>query len=175
MYIDKDLKSFTDALASKEPVPGGGGASALVASVGMALGSMVGALTVGKKRYAAIEPDMIVWMERAERLRTELLGHIDADAEAFMPLSEVYRMPKDAPGRAELLEDALAGAAEVPLRLIHLCCEAIDLLEKFGEHGSRLAISDAATGAAVCRAALDGAWINLRVNTSAMKDRTKAV
>ena len=173
-FKEYDIQKFTEALSSKDPEPGGGGASALVAAVGISLGNMVGSLTIGKKKYAAVETEMLIWMKKAQDLRLSLLELIDADADAFLPLSEVYKMPKDDPERAERMEKALEGAAAVPMQLLELCCEVLDLMERFAENGSVLAISDAATGAVVCKAALQGAWINLKVNTSAMKDREKA-
>ena len=174
-FRNYSLNQFTESLSSKDPVPGGGGASALAAAVGVSLGEMVGSLTVGKKKYADTEADMRVWMEEAEKLRNEFLSLINGDAEAFLPLSEVYRLPKEDPSRGEKMETALVSAAAVPMRLMELCGQGIDLIGRFGEKGSRLAISDAATGAVICRGAMRGAWINLKVNTSAMKDRETAV
>ena len=169
------LDEFTEKLASREPVPGGGGASALVAALGIALGNMVGSLTVGKKKYASIEPQMLGWMDQAGKLRNRALELIDGDAEAFLPLSEVYRMPKDDPERETKMEECLAVAASVPMDILRLSCEALDLIALFAENGSKLAISDAATGAVVCKAALEGAWINLKVNTNSMKNREAAL
>ena len=174
-FKEYTLDVFTEKLASREPVPGGGGASALVAAIGIALGNMVGSLTVGKKKYADVEPQMREWMNKAEQFRAEALGMIDGDAEAFMPLAEVYRLPKDDPERGERMENALYNAASVPMKLMKLCAEAIDLLALFADYGSSLAISDAATGAVICKAALEGAWINLKVNTSSFKNREKAL
>ena len=82
-FIELNSREFTDILASKAPVPGGGGASALVGAIGMALGSMVGSLTVGKKKYAYVEADIIKIMDKADTLQNELLSLIDGDAEAF--------------------------------------------------------------------------------------------
>ncbi|MDO5138339.1 MAG: cyclodeaminase/cyclohydrolase family protein [Oscillospiraceae bacterium] len=173
--IEYNLDEFTEKLASREPVPGGGGASALIAALGIALGNMVGSLTVGKKKFASIEPQMLEWMDKAEDIRKRALELIDGDAEAFMPLAEVYRMPKDDPEREEKMEAALYNAASVPMKLLKLCGEAIDLLSLFADNGSKLAISDAATGAVACKAALEGAWINLKVNTSSFKNREVAL
>ncbi|MBR3354722.1 MAG: cyclodeaminase/cyclohydrolase family protein, partial [Oscillospiraceae bacterium] len=100
-FKEYTLDVFTEKLASREPVPGGGGASALVAAIGIALGNMVGSLTVCKKKYADVESQMREWMNKAEQFRAEALGMIDGDAEAFMPLAEVYRLPKDDPERGE--------------------------------------------------------------------------
>ena len=88
---------FVEVLASKAPVPGGGGASALVGAVGTALGNMVGSLTVGKKKYADVEAEMIELKAKADKLQAELLELIQKDADLFEPLSKVYGMPKDTP------------------------------------------------------------------------------
>ncbi len=171
---DMPLTGFTQALASKAAAPGGGGASALAGALGAALGSMVGELTLGKPKYAAVEAEVSALTDRAKALSERLLALIDADAEAFLPLSRAYGIPKDDPGRAAELERCLRLAAEPPLEMVRLCCEAIALMEGFARMGSVLAISDAATGAALCRGAMEGAAVNVKVNTKAMTDRAYA-
>ncbi|MDR2664773.1 MAG: cyclodeaminase/cyclohydrolase family protein, partial [Oscillospiraceae bacterium] len=91
---------FANALASSSPTPGGGGAAALAGALGVALGSMVGSLTLGKKKYADVQGDIERIMESAAALRGELLALIDGDAAAFEPLSRAYGIPKDDPSRA---------------------------------------------------------------------------
>ena len=171
---NKTIDEFTALLASPAPVPGGGGASALVGAIGIALGDMVGELTVGKKKYADVEEEIKACMERAQNLRVRLLDCIRKDAEAFEPLSKAYAIPKDEPGREETMEKCLRIAADAPLEIFDLCCEAIDILEIFGEKGSRLMVSDAATGAAIAKGAMYGAAVNVKVNTKLMKDRDYA-
>ena len=168
------LREFTEQLASKAPVPGGGGASALVGAVGIALGDMVGELTVGKKKYADVEDEIRALMVRAQDLRVRLLACIEKDAAAFEPLSRAYGIPKDDPSRAEVMEACLRDAAGAPMEIFDLCCEAICLEKEFAEKGSRIMILDAATGAALCLGALKGAAVNVRVNTRLMKDRAYA-
>ena len=172
--LDMTVRGFTEALASKAAVPGGGGASALAGAVGAALGDMVGELTVGKKKYAAVEDEVKALMRRAQELRVELLVCVEKDAAAFEPLSRAYGIPKDDPGRDEIMEKCLRDAAAAPLEILDLCCEAIELQRQFADKGSVLAISDAATGAALCRGALYGAAVNVKVNTKSMKDRAYA-
>ncbi len=172
--LESSLVNFTEQLASPAAVPGGGGASALVGAVGIALGDMVGELTVGKKKYADVEEEIRALMVRAQDLRVRLLACIAKDAEAFEPLARAYGIPKDAPDRDETLEKCLHDAAGAPMEIFDLCCEAIEILEIFGEKGSRLVISDAATGAAFARAAMYGAAVNVKVNTRLMKDRAFA-
>ena len=172
--IQLSCEDFAKQLASAAPVPGGGGASALVGAIGTALGSMVGALTVGKPKYADAEPELLELMQKAEALRQELLHCVDADAAAFAPLAKAYSIPKDDPERSAVMEQCLQDAAAVPMRVLELCCEAIDLQRAFAHKGSALAVSDAATGVVFCWSAMYGAAVNVKVNTKAMKDRAYA-
>lgn len=172
--LNSSVTSFTEQLASPAPVPGGGGASALVAAVGIALGDMVGELTVGKKKYADVEYEIRELMARAQELRVKLLACVEKDATAFEPLSKAYGIPKDDPTRDEIMERCLRDAASAPLEILDLCGEAIDLLDSFSKKGSRLVLSDAATGAMLCHGAMHGAAINVKVNTRLMKDRAYA-
>ncbi len=171
---DMTLAQFTGDLASKKAVPGGGGGAALAGALGAALGSMVGELTLGKPRYAAVQEQMADLTARAKDLSRRLLALVDADAQAFLPLSRAYAIPKDDPGRAEEMERCLRLAAEPPMEMVRLCCQAIELMEGFARMGSVLAVSDAAAGAALCRGALYGAAVNVKVNTKAMADRACA-
>lgn len=168
------LEVFTKRIASKEPAPGGGGASALVASVGVALADMVGELTVGKKKYADVEDDLKALMTKAQELRIHLLDCIDEDAKAFGPLSRAYSIPKEDPTRDEVMEKCLKAAAAAPLHIFDLVCESIDLVNEFAEKGSKIVISDAATGVAILRGAMYGAAVNVKVNTKLMKDKDYA-
>ena len=174
VYTDMTCSEFAEVLSSKAPVPGGGGASALVGALGAALGSMVGNLTVGKKKYADVEEDVKALMEQAEALRLELLDLVEADAKAFEPLSKAYGIPKDDPTRPATLEQCLHDAAKPPLDIMKAACKCIALMKDFAEKGSTLAISDAGCGALFCRAALLAADLNVRVNTRLMTDREYA-
>lgn len=169
---------FVKVLASSEPVPGGGGASALVGAVGTALGNMVGSLTVGKKKYADVEEEMYSLKEKATKLQEELLRLVERDAEVFEPLSKAYGMPRateeEKAEKARVMEIVLKDACSVPMEIMEKCCEAIELLEVFAEKGSTLAISDAGVGAAMCKAALLGASLNVYINTKSMKNREYA-
>ncbi len=173
-YAEQSLREFGEALASSAPAPGGGGASALCGALAAALGEMVANLTIGKKQYAASEERLLALRGRASAARHELLDMIDGDEAAFAPLAKAYALPKDAPGRAETLEECLRTAAAAPLRIAELCCEVIELCEGFADVGSRLVLSDAATGAALGRGALRGALLNVKVNTALMRERGTA-
>lgn len=173
-FTDLSCKEFVYELSSKSPVPGGGGASALVGAIGSALGNMVGSLTVGKKKYADVEDDMISLMERMTAIQNSLLLMVDRDAEVFEPLSKAYGLPKkteeEKAEKARVMEAALKDACSVPLEIMELCCKAIELLKEFAQKGSSLVLSDAGVGAALCRSALVGASFNVFINTKSMKD-----
>lgn len=174
MLIEKSIIEFMDELASSSPVPGGGGAAALVGAVGVSLGDMVGELTTGKKKYADVEDDIQALMAEAKSIRDEFLRLVDADAEAFAPLAKAYGIPKDDPDRDEIMEKALKTGASVPMDIMRTCGKALDVIKEFAEKGSRLAISDAGCAAASCKAALTAASLNVFINTKSMKDRTYA-
>lgn len=171
-------EEFVEVLASKAPVPGGGGASALVGAIGMALGNMVGSLTVGKKKYADVEADMIAMKEKATALQADFLRLVEADAEAFEPLSKAYGMPKETEEekaeKARVMAIVLKDACAVPIEIMEKCCEAIDVIEEFAAKGSALAISDAGVGVVFCKAALLGASLNVFINTKSMADKEYA-
>lgn len=171
-------EEFVEVLASKAPVPGGGGASALVGAIGMALGNMVGSLTVGKKKYADVEADMIAMKEKATALQADFLRLVEADAEAFEPLSKAYGMPKETEEekaeKARVMAIVLKDACAVPMEIMEKCCEAIDVIEEFAAKGSALAISDAGVGVVFSKAALLGASLNVFINTKSMADKEYA-
>ena len=172
------LLQFIKALSSKAPVPGGGGASALAGAIGTALASMVGNLTSGKKKYAEYQPDIERILEEAERLTTKLLQLIEEDAAVFEPLSKAYGLPKGTPEelahKEEVMEGALYEASLVPLRIMETAVEAIRLQEELSVKGSVLAISDVGVGAKLLEAALQGASLNVYINTKLMKNREQA-
>ena len=171
---DRSCESFASVLAAKESVPGGGGAAALVGALGVALCSMVGNFTTGKKTYAAVEDDVQRMLKEATAVRLRLIELVAEDAEAFYPLSKAYAIPRDDPKRAEVLEAATKSACAAPLEMMHQICRAIELLEEMGEKGSRMLISDVGCGALLCRAALEAASMNVFVNTKTLKDRAFA-
>ena len=177
-FTKSSCEEFVDVLASKAPVPGGGGASALVGAIGMALGNMVGSLTVGKKKYADVEADIIALKEKATALQADFLRLVEADAEAFEPLAKAYGMPRETEEekaeKARVMAIVLKDACAVPMEIMEKCCEAIDLIVEFAAKGSKLAISDAGVGAAFCKAALQGASLNVYINTKSMANREYA-
>ena len=167
-------REFVSVLASDAPAPGGGGAAALVGAIGTALGTMVGSLTVGKKKYADVEAEIIALKAKCDALQTELLNQVEEDDKGFVPLSKAYGIPKDDPNRDKILEEATITACKVPMHIMELCCEAIDCVAVFAAKGSRLAVSDAGCGAVCCKAALQAASLNVFINTKSLKNREVA-
>ena len=170
----ESCRVFVKVLASDAPAPGGGGAAALVGAVGTALGNMVGSLTVGKKKYADVQDEIIALKAKCDALQTELLNQVEADEINFLPLAKAYGIPKDDPNRAAVMEEATVIACSTPMKIMELCCEAIEAIDVFAAKGSRLAVSDAGCGAVCCKAALQAASLNVFINTKSLKNREVA-
>lgn len=170
----ESCRKFVEVLASDAPAPGGGGAAALVGAIGTALGNMVGSLTVGKKKYADVEAEIIALKQKSDALQKDLLDQVEADEVNFVPLAKAYGIPKDDPNRDQIMEEATLVACSTPLKIMELCCEAIDVIDVFAAKGSRLAVSDAGCGAVCCKAALQAASLNVFINTKSLKNREKA-
>ena len=168
------MNNFLTELASGAPVPGGGGASALVGAVSCALCSMVANLTTGKKKYAQYQDRIDELLPFLEKMREELMADIKLDADAFYPLSQAYSIPKDTPNRDEVMENALLTASNAPIKIVEDVSRLVPILEELEVIGSRLAISDVAVAAAACSTALKGAVMNIYINTKSMKNREVA-
>ena len=171
---NKTLKEFTELTSSKDPVPGGGGVSALVGSLAAALGGMVVNLTIGKKKFLEYTFELTDIRKELDILRSNLLDCINRDAEAFEPVAEAYSLPKDTPGYAEKMEQCLRTAADSPLLILKYAVRIIDLDERLAVIGSKIAVSDAATSVMLAHGVLYGAYVNILVNTRLMKDREYA-
>jgi len=171
---DLSIKEFSEKLSAKLPVPGGGGAAALVASLGAALSSMVGNYSINKSDNFSLDNDLKNLLNKSEAIRIELLTCIDDDAKGFEPLSNAYKLDKDYPNRDEILEKCLRDAASTPMRIAELSCEVIALSKEFAEKGSDIMISDAGCSAVLAWSALYAAVLNVKVNTKLMKDRSYA-
>ena len=178
MMLEQKTTDFLEVLSSAAPVPGGGGASAAVGAFSSALGMMVANLTIGTKKYADVEEEIIEVKEQLQNLQKELVDLTDKDAEAFEPLSKAYGLPKDTPEQKEekerVMEKALYEASIVPLQIMKTVAKVMELLETLGEKGSKIAISDVGVAVLFARAALEGASLNIYINTRLMKDREQA-
>ncbi|MCD8223085.1 MAG: cyclodeaminase/cyclohydrolase family protein [Clostridiales bacterium] len=179
MAIEQNqIGEWVDRLASKAPVPGGGGASAVSGVLAAALGQMVANLTVGKKRYADVEENMIADIARLSRLQTEMFALAERDAEVFAPLAQAYGMPKETSeqiaAREQVMEERLLDASLVPLAIMEKAIEILEILDQLESEGSRMAVSDVGVAAQLARAAVGGAVMNVYINTKSMKNREKA-
>ena len=176
--LEKQTTEFLEDLSSSRPVPGGGGASATVGAFASALGMMVANLTVGKKKYADVEEEIKEAREQLEKLRDELVALTDRDAEAFEPLSKAYGLPKETQEQKEekerILEQALYEASIVPMDIMETVLKVMHLLKVMGEKGSKIAVSDVGVGILFAQAALEGASLNVFINTNLMKNRERA-
>lgn len=172
--LEKPATQFLSELSSNAPVPGGGGASAAVGAFAAALGMMVTNLTIGKKKYADYEEEVKTVRDRLEGLRDHLIDLVDGDAVAFEPLSKAYSIPKDDPERDTIMENALYEASVVPMSIMETVLAAAKELEVLVEKGSKLAVSDVGVGILFAQAAIEGASLNVYINTKSMKDRERA-
>ena len=172
--LEKPVTQFLSELSSNAPVPGGGGASAAVGAFAAALGMMVTNLTIGKKKYADYEEEVKAVRDRLEGLRDQLIDLVDGDAVAFEPLSKAYSIPKDDPERDIIMENALYEASVVPMGIMETVLAAAKELEVLVEKGSKLAVSDVGVGILFAQAAIEGASLNVYINTKSMKDRERA-
>lgn len=169
---------FIEALASKAPTPGGGGASAYAGALASALASMVGNLTVGKKKYADVEERVQSELLELEATRLRLLELVQADADAFAPLAAAYGMARgtdeEAAAQKAALQVALVDACEVPLEIMRQCVQVVESCVFLAKHGSVMAVSDAGAGAVLAKAALLAASLNVRINIGSMDDAVRA-
>lgn len=175
MMLEQKTTEFLDVLSSSAPVPGGGGASSAVGAFAAALGMMVTNLTLGKKKYADVEEEILAIREKLEILRDKLVALTDRDAESFTPLAKAYSLPKNTEEekaeKERVMETALYDASIVPLQIMETVFSAMENLEILEEKGSRLAVSDVGVAILFARAALEGASLNIFINTKMMKNR----
>jgi glutamate formiminotransferase/formiminotetrahydrofolate cyclodeaminase len=167
--------TFLDALASASPTPGGGSAAAYGGAMAAALAAMAARVTIGKKKYAAVEAQMQAIITQAEQLRAELSAAVEQDAAAFAGVMTAHKLPKNTPEevetRAQAIESATRHAARVPLAVAGKAVAVLELAAQVVTHGNSNAISDGASAGALARAALTGAGYNVRINATTLKDK----
>jgi len=167
--------SFIEALASAEPTPGGGSAGAHTGAVAAALVAMVCRLTVSKKKYEEVKERMWAMLEQAEILRSQLTLAVEKDAEAFTRVMNAFKLPKDTPeqeeARRQAIQAATLAAAQQPLETARAALAVQKLAVEAAEIGNLNAISDAASGATLARAALLCSVYNVRINTLSLDDQ----
>ena len=178
MIEKQEIGTWIETLASKAPVPGGGGASALGGALASALGQMVSNLTIGKKRHADVETEVKEICEHLEKIQKDLLDLADQDAEVFAPLARAYSLPTNTEEERATkdweMEKNLLEASLVPLQMMGKAIEVLKDLDVLEEKGSKMAVSDVGVASQFARSAVTGAVMNIYINTRSMKDREKA-
>ena len=178
MIIEQPVTQFLDELASSAATPGGGSGAAIMGALGAALVSMVCNLTIGKKNYAEVEPEMRSVLHDAEALRQRLADMVAEDIAAFNELMAAYGLPKqtddEKAARGAAIQRALRAATEAPLACARACAEVIKLSMRAAEVGNRNVISDAGVGALAAQAALRSAALNVDINVPSLQDQAFA-
>jgi methenyltetrahydrofolate cyclohydrolase len=171
---DKSVRTFLDELSSAAPAPGGGSVAALSGALGAALVSMVCNLTLGKKKYVAVEKDVVRMLDRSEALRHRLADLLEADVQVYTQVSQAMKLPRDTDeqkaARTEALQNALQAATEVPMQVAEACVEVIDLCRPVTEKGNVNVVSDAGVAVLMAEAGLRSAALNVLVNLGWIKD-----
>ncbi len=165
---------FVEEIARNTPTPGGGSVSAASGAQGAALVEMVAGLTIGKEKYKEVEEDMKKLKKEAGELRAKFLNLIDEDAKAFNKVMDAFKLPKgteeEKAKRKEAIQSALRGATIVPLEVMRCSKKLIELARIAGEKGNVSAVSDAGVAALQARSACEGAYFNVLINLSSIKD-----
>ncbi|RPI06897.1 MAG: methenyltetrahydrofolate cyclohydrolase [Ignavibacteriae bacterium] len=174
MLTSLSVNEFLNETASSSPAPGGGSVSALAAALGAALTSMVCRLTIGKKKYAGVQAVLEGVLKQSEILRRKFESLIDEDTAAFEKVMAAYGLPKESEeqklNRAAAIQEATKTATIVPLNLMELCLEGIDLVRIIAEQGNQNSISDAGVAALMIQAAGEGAALNVKINLGSIQD-----
>lgn len=179
MLTDISCREFAIELASKKPVPGGGGAAALTAALGTALNTMVANFSMGKKKfidYVDTHEDLI---DRGEIIRDKLIELIDKDAQYFEPLSKAYSMPSNTEEekikKEEVMQQCLKMACSAPMDTLLYTYKAILLHKEIIDISSKNIISDVGVGVQCLKAALNSAYLNILINLYSIKDEKYVV
>lgn len=169
-----ELSTFLDDLASGQPTPGGGSAAALAGALAAALAAMVANLTMGRKHYVDVEPQMQAVQQQAEEVRSRLTSLVAEDAAAYEQVRAAYRLPKDTAeqqaARHAAVQAAMQGASMTPLETMRACMAVLRLAEQAVTLGNINAATDGAVGALLAQAGLRGAALNVRVNLGDIED-----
>lgn len=170
--------TFFDQVASNSPAPGGGSVAAASGALGSALAAMVARLTLGKKKYREVSGEMSAVLEKAEALRKTLTARIEEDAEAFDRVMDARALPKNSDAekavRKEAMDKANVLATEVPLQTMRDGLEALAQAEVAAAKGNPNSVSDAGVAALMARAAVEGAWLNVKINLGGFPDEARA-
>ncbi len=173
-----NIEEYAQALSSASPIPGGGGVSAVVGMLGACLGQMVCNLTIGKKKYKEHEKQIEEIKDRLSKKSALLIELSDGDAKAFLPLSKAYSLPTNTDEekriKKETMEPLLVNAAQVPIDIMTAAYSMLDDMDYIRRYGSTLAVSDVGVAVMLIRGAVLSAYLNVKINTRFMEDKTKA-
>ncbi|MBD5386304.1 glutamate formimidoyltransferase [bacterium] len=176
--VDMTCKEFADETSSESPAPGGGSISAYMGALAAALGSMVANLSAHKAGWDDRWEEFSDVAVKGRELQDQLIHLVDEDTEAFNRIMAVFAMPKKTPeekaARSVAMEEATLYATRVPLKTMKVSFETFGVLEAMAEKGNPASVSDAGVGALAARAAVLGAWLNVRINAAGLKDREMA-
>jgi formiminotetrahydrofolate cyclodeaminase len=174
MYADLSLKNYLKETAASTPVPGGGSVAALSASLAAALAEMVAGLTIGRNGFEAVHAEMEEICREAAAMRIRCIEDIDRDPEAYQKVLDSFRLPKESREqkeiRAQSIQEAMKGAALVPLSLAENACRIMSMADSVVQKGNKNAVTDGAVAAMMARSAGLAALYNVRINLTAVKD-----
>ena len=170
------LKQFTEETASESPAPGGGSISAYVGALGAALGTMVANLSTHKRGWENRWEEFSNWAEKGKYYHTALLNCVDEDTHAFNLIMKAFEMSKtseqEISARKNAIQEATKNAIEVPLKVMQLAHDSMEILKEMAETGNPNSVSDAGVGALCVRTAVEGAFLNVKINAAGIKDET---
>ena len=172
--VQLDLREFANETASESPAPGGGSISAYMGALGASLGTMVANLSSHKRGWDDRWKEFSEWADKGQQIKDELLKAVDEDTEAFNQIMTAFSLPKNSDDekkiRSEAIQNATKSAMEVPFRVMQLSASAFPLLKAMVESGNPNSISDAGVGALAIRSAVLGSYLNVKINSSGLKD-----
>jgi glutamate formiminotransferase/formiminotetrahydrofolate cyclodeaminase len=173
--VNMNLVEFANETASESPAPGGGSISAYVGSLGVSLGTMVANLSAHKKGWDERWEEFSQWAEKGQAIKDQLLYLVDADTAAFNKIMQAFGLPKgtdeEKNARTQAIQDATKYAIEIPFRVMELCFESLTVMKAMVEQGNPNSITDAGVGALCARAAVFGAFMNVRINAGGFNDK----
>lgn len=176
--FSQSLRDVLKVSASSEPTPGGGSVSAIAAAFAASMAAMVANLTIGRKKYRDVEPEVTRLRDRALCLMNRAEELVDADMSQFKRFMEYYKMPaasdEEKERREHLIQEALKGATETPLQIARACLEILSVVDEIAPIGNAMAISDAGVAAYLAEAALKSALLNVDINLPQVKDQSFA-
>ena len=175
MLATQSVTEFLDSVSSVSPAPGGGSVSALSGALGAALTAMVCRLTIGRKKYEAVQDDMLQALGAIDEVRAKLTSLIDQDTEAFSGVMKAFGLPKDTEAQKQVRSSAIQAATRdatlVPLEVMRFCEQALTISKMVAEKGNVNSISDIAVAALVLKAGCKGAAYNVRINLATLLDK----